>query len=56
MLTVGCSDHHVNEPWTPCINKKNPKTAIDGRFEVKLIPSLVFLIAFVPVPQRVKSL
>ena len=18
MLTVGCSDHHINEPWTPC--------------------------------------
>jgi alpha-galactosidase len=36
MLTVGCSDHHVNEPWTPCINNKNPKTATDGRSEFTL--------------------
>eukprot|EP00038_Savillea_parva_P020142 m.30502 g.30502 ORF g.30502 m.30502 type:complete len:465 (-) comp4717_c0_seq1:3121-4515(-) len=36
MLTVGCTDHHVNEPWTPCINHKNPKTNLEGRSEFTL--------------------
>ena len=31
MLTVGCSDHHVNEPWTPCISHSGGLSPVEDR-------------------------
>eukprot|EP00040_Diaphanoeca_grandis_P015815 m.81131 g.81131 ORF g.81131 m.81131 type:complete len:351 (-) comp25388_c0_seq1:191-1243(-) len=36
MLTTGCTDHHVNEPFTPCINREDPMTDVEGRTEYSL--------------------